>query len=224
LKTINSWLKGRREVVAIEMTREHSKDTVMAMEQLQRCITYAAQGHTNDLTLCYKVLQTKEKEADDLKRRIIAELANGDLPPTEREDLMRLARSIDQVIDWINETGWILIEFDYKIIPDELKSLIEEMVRVIYSCVIKLDECIENLTERKFQDALKAANEVETLEENMDNLYGNGRRLIGRLDGSTIGIGSAILISQFIDSLENIADRCELTCDEVRVIAITFPI
>ncbi|MGD0803039.1 MAG: DUF47 family protein [Candidatus Bathyarchaeia archaeon] len=223
MKPLESWLKTRRKVQAISMLLEHSKTTVMAAEQLDRCINFALQGKREDLERSFEVLQLKEKEADLLKRKIIGELATGDLPISEREDLMRLGRQIDDVIDWINETGRILVEFRLLDMPDEVKVTTGEMAHVIKTCVIKLDDCIEKLTDREFQDALKAADEVERLEEQMDGLYQRGRRSISGLTTASVEIGQAILLSDFMDSLETITDRCEDTCDEVRVIAVTAP-
>jgi predicted phosphate transport protein (TIGR00153 family) len=159
-----------------------------------------------------------------LKRKIISELAKGDLPVSEREDLMRLARQTDDVIDWINETGRILVEFNLKDMPDDVKKITVDISQVITSCVIKLDDCIEKLTNREFQDALKAADEVERLEEQMDGLYQMARRFISSLKTETVETGQAILLSEFMDALETITDRYEDSCDEVRVIAVTAPL
>ena len=224
MKPLDSWLKTRRKVLAISMILEHSKATVMAIEQLERCINYALAGKREDLMRSFEILQLKEKEADLLKRKIIGELAKGDLPVSEREDLMRLAREIDNVIDWINETGRILVEFNLKDMPDDIKKNTTEMIHVIKSCVIRLDDCIEKLTNREFQDALKAADEVERLEEQMDALYQRARRSLSTLTTGTVEIGQAILLSEFMDALETITDRCEDSCDEVRVIAVTAPL
>ena len=224
MKPLESWLKTRRKVLAISMILEHSKATVMAIEQLDRCINFALQGKREDLVRSFDILQVKEKEADLLKRRIISELAKGDLPVSEREDLMRLARQTDDVIDWINETGRILVEFSLKDMSDDIKKITVDISQVITSCVIKLDDCIEKLTNREFQDALKAADEVERLEEQMDGLYQMARRFISGLKTETVEIGQAILLSEFMDALETITDRCEDSCDEVRVIAVTAPL
>jgi predicted phosphate transport protein (TIGR00153 family) len=224
VKPLESWLKTRRKVLAISMILEHSKATVMAIEQLDRCINFALQGKREDLVRSFDILQVKEKEADLLKRKIISELAKGDLPVSEREDLMRLARQTDDVIDWINETGRILVEFNLKDKPDDIKKITVDISQVIMSCVIKLDDCIEKLTNREFQDALKAADEVERLEEQMDGLYQMARRFISGLKTGTVEIGQAILLSEFMNALETITDRCEDSCDEVRVIAVTAPL
>ena len=224
MKPLESWLKTRRKVLAISMVLEHSKATVMAIEQLDRCISFALAGKREELMRSFEILQLKEKEADLLKRKIIGELAKGDLPVSEREDLMRLARQTDDVIDWINETGRILVEFSLKDMPEDVKKTTIESAQVIKSCVIKLDDCIEKLTNREFQDALKAADEVERLEERMDGLYQQARRSIAGLKSETVEIGQAILLSDFMDALETITDRCEDSCDEVRVIAVTAPL
>ena len=224
MKPLESWLKTRRKVLAISMVLEHSKATVMAIEQLDRCINFALAGKREDLVRSFEILGLKEKEADLLKRKIIGELAKGDLPASEREDLMRLARQTDDVIDWINETGRILVEFDLKDMPEDVKELTVEISIVIKNCVIKLNDCIEKLTNREFQDALKAADEVERLEEQMDGLYQRSRRSIASLKTEIVQIGQAILLADFMDSLETITDRCEDSCDEVRVIVVTAPL
>lgn len=224
MKPLESWLKTRRKVLAISMVLEHSKATVMAIEQLDRCINFALAGKREDLVRSFEILSLKEKEADLLKRKIIGELAKGDLPASEREDLMRLARQTDDVIDWINETGRILVEFDLKDMPEDVKELTVDISKVIKNCVIKLDDCIEKLTNREFQDALKAADEVERLEEQMDGLYQKSRRSIANLKTEIVQIGQAILLADFMDALETITDRCEDSCDEVRVIVVTAPL
>ncbi len=224
MKPLESWLKTRRKVLAISMVLEHSQATVMAIEQLDRCIGFALAGKREDLVRSFEILQLKEKEADLLKRKIIGELAKGDLPVSEREDLMRLARQTDDVIDWINETGRILVEFNLKDMPEDVKKTTTEMAQTIKNCVIKLDDCIEKLTNREFQDALKAADEVERLEERMDGLYQRARGYLSGLKVKDVEIGQAILLSEFMDALETITDRCEDSCDEVRVIAVTAPL
>ena len=221
MKSIESWLKTRRKVQAVALVGEHSKDAVMAMEQLQRCVSYAVQGRKDDMTRSFTVLRQKEKEADALKMKITYELAKGDLPSSEREDLIRLAKANGQVIDWINETGRILVEFQLHEMPESIKDIALEMSQALVDCVIRLDDCIGKMIGKKLPEALAAADEVEALEEQIDGLYQKARRSLNGL-GNKVMTGPAILLSQFIDALENIADRCEDSCDEVRVIAVTM--
>jgi len=41
-----------------------------------------------------------------------------------------------------------------------------------------------------------------------------------KLDYSKINPGEAILLSQLLDAVENVADWCENTVDQVRVVAV----
>ena len=168
----------------------------------------------------FNVLQIKEGDADTLRRRIIDELVKGDLPINEREDLMRLAKSIDQVIDWINEAGRILVEFDLSKTPQEIILIVPNLITVVQNCVVKLDDCVYKLTERQFKETLDAADMLERLEEETDSLYQKGRGIVSKFNN--VAIGQAILLSQFLDAIETIADKCEDTCDEIRAIIVSI--
>ena len=221
---LESWLKTRRKLMVITMIRDHSKMMVTTIEILERCMIHALEGKHDELDRSFDALKQKEKTADVLKKNIVAELTKGELPSSDREDLMRLTREINHVVDWINETGRILVEFNLEEAPDELKKMIPQIMNVVKSCVLDLDTCIEKLIDRKFQDALKAADQVERLEEEMDILHREARRNIAGFKTGQIEIGEAILISQLVESFENITDRCEDTCDLVRAIAVAAPI
>ena len=65
---------------------------------------------------------------------------------------------------------------------------------------------------------MKAADEVERPEERVDDLYEGARALIGK--DATMGVGVAILMGQLLDAIEMVADWCEDTCDQVRVIVV----
>lgn len=221
---LESWLRTRRKLLAITMIRDHSKSVVTTTEQLERCLNYALEGKHDELNKSFKVLEQKEKAADLLKKKIVGELTKGELSSSDREDLMRLTREIDHVIDWVNETGRIMVEFNIDHAPDELKNIFPNIMKVIKSCVLNLDICIEYLIERKFQDALKAADKVERLEEEMDLLNKQARKEIGAFKTGSVEIGEAILLSQLVETFENIADRCEDTVDLVRALAVSAPI
>jgi predicted phosphate transport protein (TIGR00153 family) len=218
---MESWLKTRRKAHAVALVGEHSKDAVMAIEQLQRCIFHAIEGRKEDMMRSFAVLRQKEQEADALKMRITYELAKGNLPSSEREDLLRLTKENGQVIDWINETGRILVEFELETMPEDIRSIAHEMSQALVECVSKLDDSIKKMIDKRFNEALAASDDVEDSEEWIDGLYQKARKAINSL-GDEVQVGPTVLLCQFMDALENIADRCEDSCDEVRVISVTM--
>ena len=54
----------------------------------------------------------------------------------------------------------------------------------------------------------------------MDSLYQKGRGVVSKL--SSVSVGQVILLSQFLDAMESVTDRCEDTCDEIRVIVVSI--
>ena len=89
---------------------------------------------------------------------------------------------------------------------------VKESVHSVVRCVDKLSENLE--------DALNLAEQVERAEEEVDALYQKARSYYPKLNYENINPGEAVLISEFIDAIEGIADWCENTIDQVRLIAI----
>ena len=65
---------------------------------------------------------------------------------------------------------------------------------------------------------MQAADEVERLEENVDDLFEKSRQLLGR--ELNLSVGPAILINELYEAIEMVADWCEDACDQIRVIII----
>ncbi|MEM2905277.1 MAG: DUF47 family protein [Candidatus Bathyarchaeia archaeon] len=223
MSKLESWFAGRRVSRAVMMIREHSKMTVDAVELLVKCIKAAAESKVEEQAKSFDLLRKREKEADALRKEIVADLSKGELPVDERRGLLRLARQIDWVADWAHESGRILSEFSLASTPLEVRAMAVKMAEVVRECTLKLDDCIAKLVDRRIPESLQAADQVEAYEEEVDRLYQEARGLISKLDvGGRLTVGSIILLAQLMDAIENTADRCEDTCDQVRVIAVTF--
>jgi len=47
------------------------------------------------------------------------------------------------------------------------------------------------------------------------------RALVGEISGPQLTMGQMVLLAEFMDAIENIADKCEDVSDQARVIAVT---
>jgi uncharacterized protein Yka (UPF0111/DUF47 family) len=78
----------------------------------------------------------------------------------------------------------------------------------------------------RLEESLKEADEVERLEEKVDKLYqearGGLKDIESNVETNVIQVGSIILLTQFLDYVEQTADSCEDTCDQARVMAVTL--
>ena len=216
-----SWFATRTKGRAIEMIKQASKMLTPCVEELMACLTSAAAGRRDDLESAFARLHQLEREGDSLRRLIITDLARGSLPVDERRSFMRLARQIDYVADLCLEAGRIVRQSPLNRLSDEIRQNALDMCKVIKECVVNVQQCIDLLTDKKVQEALDAADKVERLEEDVDDLYRKGRGLLSEISGPELTVGQIILLADFMAAIENIADRCEDVCDQARVIAVS---
>jgi predicted phosphate transport protein (TIGR00153 family) len=184
-------------------------------------VNSAATGRKDDLERAFARLHQLEREGDSLRRLIIMDLARGSLPVDERRSFMRLERQIDWVTDLCLEAGRIVRQSPMTKLSDEFRQTAFDMCKVIKECVMNVQQCIDLLMDKRVEEALDAADKVERLEEEVDDLYRKGRGLLSEISGPELTVGQIILLAEFMAAIENVADRCEDVCDQARVIAVS---
>jgi predicted phosphate transport protein (TIGR00153 family) len=209
-------------VKAMGLVLEHSKMTTTTVELLGKCIQAAVNGRKDELQKNFDLLEQKEHEADIMRRRIIEELARGELPSDDRAGLMRLGRLIDWITDWSHEASRILVMFDLSQMPKQVQDIALEMCSTTAECTLHVADMVRKLVDGDLDSSLKAADEVERLEERVDGLYQKARGIMKDIGTDGIHVGSIILLSQFLDAIENTSDRCEDTCDQARVMSVSL--
>lgn len=167
----------------------------------------------------YKKISDYEMQADNLRREMIKRLTEKEIFPTEREDLMELVRAVDWVADWSREAARILVILPFEKVTDELKEATIAMAKTDMNTVSVLEECIIEL-QKNARNALEKATQVELMEEEIDELYQHARIAIASEELTVFNTGQMILLSQYLDAMETIADWCENTADIIRAIAV----
>jgi len=191
--------------------------TMSAVEDLERAVKASVNLNEKEARAAVERVTSAEKEADSLRRTVMSELARGELPSTDREDLMHLMKRVDMVADWCRESTRILSATLMKDVPEKLRESTVKMVEGVKECASALYRCINRMAEKP-EEALKAADEVERLEEKVDDLHENSRRLLAREE--KLNIGAAVLMNELYGALEMVADWCEDACDQVRIIIV----
>lgn len=217
LSELIKWFEKRRETKIITIMQQHLATTISAVEDLERAIKASANNDGKKMKESIVRVTSAEKEADKLRRDDMRELARGELPPVDREDLMHLMKRIDMVADWSRESTRILGVISPKDIPDNLKEAMVKMMKGTRECAVALRRCVSRMTEKP-EDALKAADEVERREEEVDALHENARKQLAKETEMKVGV--AIMLNQLLEAIETVADWCENVCDQVRVIVV----
>jgi predicted phosphate transport protein (TIGR00153 family) len=210
------WFGNRRKETVLRMTHEHLELTTEAVKNLYMMVQNVEFQEKNQF---YEKISQHEMQADRIRRDVVTELSNRELYPNERDDLMELVRAVDWIADWSREAARILVIIPFAILPQEFRQSIENMCKENYSCVRVLAKCINELSINP-RKALEFADQVELLEEDLDDLYGEARNHFIALDEGGLTRGAMILINEFMDAVETVSDWCENTADIARAIAI----
>ncbi|MCJ7730729.1 DUF47 family protein [Candidatus Bathyarchaeota archaeon] len=215
---ISKWSGNRKNETILTLTRKHIELTKKAVHQLYEMVQSSGENPSSKKTY-HKTISSHEEGADVLRREMIEELAKRDMLPEERDDLMELVRAVDWIADCCKAASRLLMSIPFEKAPEVFRKSIEDMCREDYECVKVLGESINELS-RNPKKALELADQVELFEEDIDDLYSITRSHFVEIAEGTMTRGAMILLNEFIDSVETIADWCENSADIVRVIAI----
>ncbi len=166
----------------------------------------------------YLKVQDYEGEADKIKRLIIKELSSGFIHPIDREELIRLILTNDDIATYLKAASRRAILVDPKLIDEEIKDYIIEMSKRVVESVKKLEEAVLVIT-LKPSRSLELADEVERLEEEVDEIRIKAlAKILEFCDKTKTSL--CIIAKDIVDSLENSEDRCEDAADVIRSIAV----
>ena len=214
------WIAPKRGENVLEMVEAHLELTENAVSSLYKLVEAAASEAGEEIKKLYDSLSELEMKADEMRREMVEELTKGEMFPEEREDLMELVRAVDWIADWSKEAGRILVIIPFQKAPEEMKKAAQDMCRANLDCVSILAKCIHELHSNNPKEALNLANQVEMLEEELDELYSIARKHLATMEFPDFSTGALILLNEFLDALETVADWCENTADIVRAIAV----
>ena len=213
------WFAPKRGLSVLEMVEKHLDLTQNAAISLHTMVEVASDSNQEKGSAVFTNISRYEREADELRRKMVRELTEGEMYPEERDDLMELVRAVDQIADWSKEAGRILRTIPFEKTPDSIKTATINMAKANVDCVDVLKQSINALPKNPSR-ALTLADEVEMLEETIDDLYGEVRFHFATEEFPEFSMGSLILMNEFFDAIETAADWCENTADIVRAIAV----
>lgn len=213
------WFAPKRGEQVLQMVEDHLDLTEKAVIALHKMVEVAAECDEDACKQAFLDISEMEMSADNLRREMVKELTEGEMFPEERDDLMEMVRAADWIADWSKEAGRILSTIPFEKTTDEIKMATLNMVKTNVDCVRVLKQSIDQLPKDP-KKALELADEVEMLEETIDDLYGEVRAHFATQELPEFSTGALILLNEFFDAIETIADWCENTADIVRAIAV----
>ena len=150
-----------------------------------------------------------EHSADGVKHEMMERLVKEFLPPIEREDIVELSRTIDDVTDAIEDVLRGMYMYNIK----ELRSEVKAFTELISRCCEALKEMAQELPNfRKSTLLQEKIIEINGLEEEGDRLYTEAMRRLYTEEKDPVAI---LAWTTMYDRFEKCCDGCEDAADMV---------
>ncbi|GIP32431.1 DUF47 domain-containing protein [Paenibacillus sp. J2TS4] len=147
-------------------------------------------------------LKELENKGDQLTHAIFKGLSKVFLTPIDREDIMELAMSVDDVVDGIEAT---IARFDYLNI-DKTDDFMKEFAEVIVKSCEHILEAFKLLAKKKYTEITEHAVHINSLENEADRLMREGIRAIFVAPKDPY---HDFKIKELYERLEQTTDSCE---------------
>jgi predicted phosphate transport protein (TIGR00153 family) len=152
-----------------------------------------------------------EHAGDDIAHSILTKLTQTFITPFDREDIYRLATSLDQVLDFIHAAGERLVM--YRIVSAPPAS--SDLARVIVKQCEELATAVSLL--EKHEPVVEHCEEINRLENEADRI---ARDSIARLFEREKDPIELIKIKELYEVLETATDKAEDAADVVETVAL----
>jgi predicted phosphate transport protein (TIGR00153 family) len=161
-----------------------------------------------------KQINELEHRGDDITHEIIARLHRTFVTPFDREDMAALAKSLDDVMDFIDAAARAMLLYKVER-PDEKAR---ELADVIIQAADEVERAVLDLRSRtRLKEILKRCVEINRLENTADVIY---RSATAELFDNSSDMAHVIKWREIYEQMESATDRCEDVANVLEGVAL----
>ena len=185
-------------------------------EQANHLVTGAALlaemlGETSDKEDVAARMRNAEHEADETTHALIRRVNSTFITPFDREDIYRLASSLDDVMDYMEAAVDLVVLYNI----DELPPEVADQVEVLERAAELTADAMPRL--RSMKDLSEFWIELNRLENQADQVY---RRILAKLFSGEYDALTVLKLKEVVDQLEAAADAFETVANTIETIAV----
>ncbi|MFT4413789.1 DUF47 domain-containing protein [Fredinandcohnia humi] len=159
-------------------------------------------NNVDDLKIFSEKMKEYETKGDNFVHEITRDLHNAFITSIEREDILALTMSLDDILDGLESTAAL---FDmYSIIQADEYML--KFVEAIKHCASEIDKAIDLLSTKSLLKIRDHAIKIKELESQCDNILRHSIKHLFDVEKDPIRI---IQYKEIYEELEEIADYCQ---------------
>ena len=211
----NSLIPGGKIDMAFKSKKDKFATALIEISQnLKESADYFADyklNNVSDLKVFADTMKDYEHKGDSMVHSIIKELNNAFITPIEREDILLLTMTMDDVLDGLEHCA-ALFEM-YSIINADDYML--KFVDAIKQCTYEIETAVDLLGTKKLQNVRENAIKIKDLESFCDGIQRQSIKNLFTVEKDPIRI---IQYKEIYESLEEIADHCQAVANTLETI------
>ena len=209
-----AWFERKRRTKVLDLAQEQITKALDTVTLLNKIIQNISKSKKKDALDQFEQLYKVEKEVDTLRKEVFRELSKGTALFTEhREDLMHLVKRLDTLADYVKDAARCIKILADSQIPEELWEQAVHTTSTLVECATALRSSIEKINVDP-TSALKSANKVEEIENEIDKDYIDNKTLLIKHAENT-NCGSITIFNDLFEFIEQAADMCADTADYI---------
>lgn len=156
-----------------------------------------------------------ENEGDKVNHKTFKALATDFITPFDREDIIDISASLDDIIDQLEATLNLAYMMDVHVVHEKAPELVDCIIKSLKALLVLEKELSDFKKSSKFQ---RAVEEVNNYEEQADAVYMEAmRHLFTEESDDPIHV---IKWSRIFDQLEDCCDACEHVSDVIETVVL----
>lgn len=188
---------------------ESATHMVAAMTEFRRMLDFP-----NEMTSRSRTIKELEHKADEVTHKTMKLLHRTFITPIDREEIHRLIKSLDDVVDFIDASAQRLDLYDVRRIPPAMVELAD----ITVSSVELVRQVVGFLPNLKNSAAiLPLCVEINRLENQADQVL---RGAVARLFREEQDLRLLIKLKEIYELLETVTDRCEDVANIIETIVL----
>lgn len=164
-----------------------------------------------DLAIFANKMKEYEHKGDEIVHEVIKELNSTFITPIEREDILHLCNSMDDVLDGLEECAAL---FEMYSVTD-INPYMLEFVKEIKLCSYEIVHSVELLTTKKYKTIRESVIKINAMESKCDVIERESIKNLFLTEKDPIRI---IQYKEIYESFEDIADACEMVANTLETI------
>ncbi|WP_071396073.1 DUF47 domain-containing protein [Bacillus tuaregi] len=167
--------------------------------------------NVSDLKIFSETMKDYETKGDTYIHNVIKELNNAFITPIEREDILALAMSMDDVLDGLEHCSALFEMYSIT----EADDFMLKFVDAIRNCAHEIQDSVDLLATKKLPQIRDHAIKIKDYESKCDGIQRQSIKHLFSVEKDPIKI---IQYKEIYENLEDIADYCQNVANTLETI------